>query len=65
MISIYSEGSPNVDTVTEASGSMPTWLMMPDDAAERYAASTLENKVRRLEACVVALKRKYKDATNS
>jgi hypothetical protein len=39
--------------------------MMPDDAADRYAASSLENKVRRLEACAVALKRKDKEAANS
>ena len=65
LISIYGEGSPNIDTITEASGSAPTWLMMPNDTAERYVTSSLENKVRRLETCEVALKRKPKEAANS
>jgi hypothetical protein len=45
LIRIYGERSPNVDTIVEASGEEPVWLFMPDDAAEKYAASCLENKI--------------------
>jgi hypothetical protein len=58
LIRIYGEPSPNIDTIVEASGEAPVWLFMPDDAAERYAASSLENKIKLLQGCVVALKRK-------
>ena len=58
MIQIYGEGSPNVDTVVGAAGDAPLWLFLPDDAAEKYEASRLENKIRLLEGCVVALQRK-------
>ena len=65
LIRIYGEGSPNIDTITEASGTAPVWLSMPDDVAERYAASSLENKIQKLEACVVALRRKNKEIGDS
>ena len=58
LIRVYGEHSPNIDTITEAAGSAPVWLSMPDDVAERYAASSLEEKIQKLEGCVVALKRK-------
>ena len=58
LIQIYGEGSPNVDTIVGASGDATVWLFMPDDAAEKYEASRLENKIKLLEGCVVALKRK-------
>ena len=58
LIRIYGERSPNVDTIVEASGTAPVWIFMPDDANEKYEASCLENKMRLLEGCVVALKRK-------
>jgi len=62
LIRIYGQGSPNVDTIVEASGEAPVWLFMPDDAAEKYEASCLENKMQKLKECVVALKRKAREA---
>lgn len=62
---VYGEGSPNIGTIVKASGEAPVWLFMPDDVAEIYEASCLENKVRLLEGCVVALSLKAKDALNS
>ena len=38
LIRIYGEGSPNIDTITEASGTAPVWLFMPDNVAGRYTA---------------------------
>ena len=60
LIQVYGERSPNIDTITGAAGSAPVWLFMPDDVAEQYNASCLENKIKLLEGCVVALKRKAK-----
>lgn len=59
---IYGEGSPNVDTIIGASGDAPAWIFMPDDVAEKYDASCLENKIKLLEGCVVALKRKDRES---
>ena len=59
---IYGEGSPNIGTIVKASGEAPVWLFMPDDASERYKASSLENKIKLLEGCVVALKRKDRES---
>ena len=59
---IYGERSPNIGTIVKASGEAPVWLFMPDDAAERYEASCLENKINLLEGCVVALKRKDRES---
>jgi hypothetical protein len=59
---IYGEGSPNIDTIVGAAGEAPVWLFMPDDAAEKYEGSRLENKIRLLEGCVVALKRKERES---
>jgi hypothetical protein len=61
LIKIYGERSPNIDTIVEASGEAPVWLFMPDDAAEKYEASCLENKIKLLEGCVVALELKAKE----
>ena len=58
LIQVYGERSPNIDTISEASGTAPAWLFMPDDVAEQNKASGLENKIKLLEGCVVALKRK-------
>lgn len=60
LIRVYGERSPNIDTITEAAGTASVWLSMPDDVAERYVASSLEEKIQKLEGCVVALKRKAK-----
>jgi len=65
LIRIYGERSPNIDTIVEASGDAPTWLFMPDDAAEKYEAARLEDKMQKLEQCVVALKLKVKGSRNS
>ena len=59
---IYGEGSPNIDTVVKASGGAPVWLFMPEDAAEKYEISRLENKIKLLEGCVVALKLKVRES---
>jgi hypothetical protein len=61
LVRIYGERSPNVDTIVEAAGEAPVWLFMPDDAAEEYEAACLENKIKLLEGCVVALKRKERE----
>ena len=58
LIKIYGERSPNIDTIIRASGDEAVWLFMPDDAAEKYEAGRLEDKMQKLEQCVVALKRK-------
>ena len=58
LIKIYGEGSPNIDTIIGASGEAPAWIFMPDDTAEKYEAARLEDKMQKLEECVVALKRK-------
>ena len=58
LIQIYGEGSPSIDTVFKASGDAPVWLFMPDDAAEKFEISRLENKIKLMEGCMVALKRK-------
>ena len=62
LIRIYGERSPNLDTITMASGKAPVWLFMPDDAAEKYESVCLEDKMQKLEQCVVALKRKAGEA---
>ena len=59
---IYGERSPNIDTIVGAAGDAPAWIFMPDDVAEKYEASRLETKIRRLESCVVALKRKERES---
>ena len=59
---IYGEQSPNVDTIVGASGEAPVWLFMPEDAVEKYTASCLENKIKLLEGCAVALKRKERES---
>jgi hypothetical protein len=62
LIRIYGQGSPNIDTIVEASGEAPVWLFMPADVAEKHEASCLENKMQKLKECVVALKRKAREA---
>ena len=59
---IYGPGSPNIDTIVGAVGDAPAWIFMPDDVAEEYDASCLENKIRLLEGCVVALKKKVSES---
>ncbi|MEJ2728703.1 MAG: hypothetical protein P8185_09355 [Deltaproteobacteria bacterium] len=55
---IYGPGSPNIDTIVGAVGDAPAWIFMPDDVTEQYEAACLENRIKLLEGCVVALKRK-------
>lgn len=62
LIRIYGERSPNIDTIIRASGGAPAWIFMPDDVAETHKAARLEDKMQKLEECVVALKRKVKEA---
>jgi hypothetical protein len=59
---IYGPGSPNIDTIVGAVGDAPAWIFMPDDVAEEYEASCLKNRIRLLEGCVVALKRKVRES---
>jgi hypothetical protein len=59
---IYGERSPNIDTIVGASGDEPVWLFMPDDVVEKYEISCLENKIKLLEGCVKALKRKVSES---
>ena len=62
LVRIYGERSPNIDTIIRASGRAPAWIFMPDDVAETYEAARLEDKMQKLAECVVALKRKVRDA---
>ena len=59
---IYGAGSPNIDTIVGAAGEAPVWLFMPDEVAEKYEKSCLENKIRLLKGCMVALNRKANEA---
>ena len=59
---IYGPGSPNIDTIVGAVGDAPAWLFMPDEVAEEYEASCLENRIKLLEGCVVALKKKVSES---
>ena len=59
---IYGTGSPNIDTIVGAAGQAPVWLFMPDEAAEKYEVSCLENKIRLLEGCVKALQIKERES---
>ena len=61
LVRIYGERSPNIDTIIRASGGAPAWIFMPDDVAETHEAARLEDKMQKLEECVVALKRKVRD----
>lgn len=62
LLRIYGERSPNIDTIVEAPGDAPVWIFMPDDVVERYEVSRLENRVKLLEGCVVALQRKDRES---
>jgi len=62
---IYGEQSPNIDTIVEASGQAPVWLFMPDEVSQKYERSCLENKIKLLEGCLIALRRKAKEAERS
>lgn len=62
LIRVYGERSPNLDTITRASGKAPVWIFMPADAVEKYESVCLEDKMQKLEQCVVALKRKAREA---
>lgn len=62
LVRIYGERSPNIDTIIRASGGAPAWIFMPDDVAENYEAARLQDKMQKLEACVVALKRRVREA---
>ena len=59
---IYGQGSPNIDTIVGAVGDAPAWIFMPDEVTEEYEASCLENRIKLLEGCVVALKRKVRES---
>jgi hypothetical protein len=59
---IYGERSPNLNTIVRASGKAPMWLFMPDDVAEHYEASCLENEMQLLEGCVKAFKRNDRES---
>ena len=60
LIKIYGAGSPNIDTIIKASGSTPVWLGMPQEVRDRFEASSMENKLQRLAACIVSLQAKGK-----
>lgn len=60
LIKIYGAGSPNIDTIITASGDTPVWLGMPQEVRERFEASSIENKVQLLAACMVSLELKAK-----
>ena len=55
---IYGPNSPNIESIISAPGNTPVWMGMPEAVAERYEASSIENKVQMLKSCIVWLKRK-------
>ncbi len=60
---IYGAGSPNIDTIIQAPGNRAVWLGMPKDAAEKYNAAGLENKIQLLEGCIASLRRKARQSS--
>ena len=56
LIRIFGPDSPNIDTIISAPGSTAVWMGMPITVAERYEASSIENKTQLLEDCIVSLK---------
>lgn len=58
LIEVYGRNSPNVTTITRSAGNTPVWLGMPREVRSRYHRSAMENRVRKLEGCVRALRRK-------
>jgi len=63
LTNIYGAGSPNIDTIVQAPGSRAVWLGMPKDAAERYEAACLENKIQLLAGCIASLRRKAQQSS--
>jgi hypothetical protein len=57
LIRIFGPDSPNIDTIISAPGSTAVWMGMPITVAEKYVASSMENKTQLLEGCIVSLKR--------
>jgi len=55
---VYGRHSPNVTSIVRTVGNTPVWLGMPAEMRHRYQRSALENRVRKLEGCAVALRRK-------
>ena len=58
LIKIYGAKSPNINTIVMASGNTPVWMGMPQEVGERFEASSIENKIQMLKACIVSLKLK-------
>jgi hypothetical protein len=58
LIQVYGRKSPNVTTITRSAGNTPVWLGMPLEVRNRYHRSAMENRVRKMEGCVKALRRK-------
>ena len=52
---IYGSNSPNIETIISAPGRTPVWMGMSDVVLEKYRASSMENKIKMLEACVLWL----------
>ncbi len=59
---IYGSNSPNIETIISAPGNTPVWMGMSDAVLERYEASSIENKITMLEACILWLKLEITDA---
>jgi hypothetical protein len=57
LIQVYGRKSPNVTTITRSAGNTPVWLGMPLEVRNRYHRSAMENRVRKMEGCVTALRR--------
>lgn len=55
LVRVYGSNSPNIETIVSAPGNTPVWMGMPAAVLERYEASSIENKITMLEACVLQL----------
>ena len=61
LIKIYGLRSPNIKTILYAPGKTAVWLGMPDTVRDRYTASSIEQKIERLNGCILRLKREMEE----
>jgi hypothetical protein len=62
---IYGSNSPNIESVLSAPGNTSVWMGMSDAVLERYQASSMENKITMLEACILSLKLQILEAATN
>jgi hypothetical protein len=55
LMKIYGPLSPNIPSIVEAPGHTAVWKGMSRETSEKFDASSIENKIRLLQSCIVAL----------